>query len=227
MRPLSARPVRTFLAAAVLLGLAGCADRVAEPPRVGGTFPAVDDGADVPGFAAFRDSLRAAVARRDTAALVATVAQGARLSFGDDAGGPEGFRAMWLAGAPPAGEPVWAVLDRLLDAGSVSEDGAVTVPYVFGAWPDSVDAFTHVAVVGDDVAARTAAHDTAAVAARLSHVILAVDGPAADGFVPVRLPGGGAAFVASASTMSPAGFRATFFPDDAGAWKLQMFLSGD
>ena len=219
--------MRAALLLLVLAAVAGCTDRTPEPTRVGGTFPPVDDGAADAGFAAFRDTLRATVARRDTAALVATVADGARLSFGDAAGGPGGFRAMWFAGAPPDGEAVWSVLSRLLSAGSVGEDGAVTVPYVFGTWPDSVDVFTHVAVVGADVAARVAASDTARVAALVSHAILATDGPAAAGFVPVRLPGGAAAFVPEASTMSPVGYRATFFPDEAGVWKLQTLVAGD
>ena len=219
--------MRLLLIALAAVTFAGCSDQAAEPVRVGGTFQPVDDGAADAGFAAFRDTLRATVARRDTAALVATVADGARLSFGDAAGGPEGFRAMWFEGTPPDGEPVWVVLSRVLGAGSVGEDGAVTVPYVFGAWPDSVDAFTHVAVVGADIEARVAASDTARVAALVSHAILATDGQAVGGFVPVRLPGGAAAFVPEASAMSPVGYRATFFPDDAGVWKLQMLLAGD
>ena len=222
------RPLLLVLAASIL---AGCTDRASGPAVVDGTFPSVDDGAANAGFAVFRDSLRAVVARRDTAALVATVGEGARLSFGDAAGGPDGLRAMWFAGSPPGGEPLWAVLGRLLDAGSVEEDGAVTVPYVFGAWPDSVDVFTHVAVVGDRVEARLAGSDTAGVAALVSHAILPVgspaSGPATGDYQAVRLPDGTEAFVPAASVMSPVGYRATFFPDEAGAWKLQTLVAGD
>ncbi len=216
-----------FLAAA----LAGCTDRPAAPATVDGTFTFIDDGADVPGFGTFRDSLLAVVARKDTAALLATVAPGARLSFGDDAGGPEGFRAMWLDGDPPGGTPVWDLLARILDAGSVDEDGAVTVPYVFGAWPDSIDAGTHVAVVGPGVSgaveARVAPSDTADVVALVRHAILPAEAPAEAGFRRVRLPSGRSAIVPAERAMSPFGYRAIFFHENDGAWKFQTFIAGD
>ena len=165
------------LALLTLLALVSACQRAEAPTeadtlRIDGTFTPVDDGADDPAFAAFRDSLVAVVARRDTAALLAAVAPGARLSFGDAAGGPAGFRQMWFEGTVPDGEPVWDVLARALRAGSVETDGAYTLPYVFGAWPsDSVDAYTHVAVVGEGVEARESPSDTSRVVARVSHAI--------------------------------------------------------
>ena len=231
--PLSLRP--TLLVA--LLTLAGCADQTPDAGEPGSlatidapAFERHDDGAAVPGFAAFRDSLASIVARRDTLALLATVADGARLSFGDAAGGPDGFRAMWFAGTPPEGVAVWDRLASLLSAGSVDEDGAVTVPYAFGAWPDSIDAFSHVAVVpeGDaPVEARAAASDTAAVVARIGSVILPREGAAAGGYQGLHTPDGATVYVPEARAMSPVGYRATFFPDDAGAWKLQTLVAGD
>ena len=222
------RPVRSVSALVLVFAgfLAACSDQAEEPARVVGSFVPVDDGASDPGFVAFRDSLRAVVARRDTAALVAAVGPGARLSFGDDAGGPEGLCAMWFTGRPPGGVPLWDVLDRLLSAGSVLEDGAVTVPYAFGAWPDSVDAFSHVAVVGEDVEARAAPSDTARVAALVSHSILAVTEPAAGGYQKVRLPDGAEAYVPAAAAMSPVGYRATFW-DEGDGWKLHFLVAGD
>lgn len=216
--------------------LAGCRDPAPERsdagdiPALDGPFESVDDGASVAGFGAFRDSLRAVVARRDTAAMLAVVADGARLSFGDDAGGPAGVRAMWFAGAPPENVSLWDRLGGLLAAGSVEENGAVTMPYVFGAWPDSIDAFSHVAVVpvGDTpVEARAAASDSAEVVATIRDTILPTEGLPVGGFQGVRHPDGRTVFVPDDRAMSPVGWRATFFPDDAGAWKLQTFLAGD
>ena len=64
-----------------LLALAACRPDAAPPPdpapagpEVAGGLELVDDGASDPGFAAFRDTLRAVVARRDTAALLALTA---------------------------------------------------------------------------------------------------------------------------------------------------------
>lgn len=221
------------LALLAALALVSCQDAAPDaaggdaPIRIDGTFAEVDDGADDPAFVAFRDSLRAIVARRDTAALLAAVAPGARLSFGDDTGGPEGFRQMWFSGTVPDGAPVWGVLGQALRRGSVEADGAYTVPYVFGAWPfDTADAMTHVAVVGQGVEARESPSDTSRVAALVSHAILATGGLRAGGFQQVRLPDGGAAYVPDSLAVSPLGWRASIW-DDGDGMRLQTFLSGD
>ena len=191
---------------------------------VTGDLAPVDDGAEDPAFAAFRDTLRAVVARRDTAALLAVVAPDARLSYGDDPGGPDGLRAMWLAGETPTGAPVWATLRRLLDGGSVDEEGAVTLPFVAALWPQDLDPFEHVAVTGRDVPARAAPDGN--VVARVTEAALPVTGPASGGWRPVRLPDGREAVVADSLTASPVGYRAVFW-DDGDGWLLRSFLAGD
>lgn len=200
---------------------AGPADDV---PTIVGDLVLVDDGADDPAFSAFRDSLRDAVARRDTAALLAVVAPDARLSYGDEPGGPDGLRRMWLDGETPRGEPVWAVLERVLDGGSVVEDGAVMAPSVAALWPETLDPFTHVAVPSQNVDVLDAPGGR--TVARLTETVLPVAGPAADGWQPVVLPDGRRAVVAAAETLSPVGYRATFW-DDGDGWHLRSFLAGD
>lgn len=223
-------------AVTALLVLSACADTApdtgseapATPDAIVGTVEATDDGALDAGFAAFRDSLRAVVARRDTAGLLAVVAPDARLSFGDTPGGPDGLRQMWLAGAPPDeahGATVWQVLTKLLDGGSVDEDGAVTVPAVAALWPDTLDAFSHVAVAGENVPVQASATDTTVVA-RVSRIYLAVEGPAEAGWWRVRLPDGRAGAVPTTATTSPVGYRASFW-DDGDGWQLRSFLYGD
>ena len=194
----------------------------AEVPAFRGDLTSVDDGAETEGFASLRDSLRAVVARRDTAALLALVAPDARLSFGDTPGGPDGFRALWFEGAPD--EPIWDLLPRLLDGGSVEEDGAVIVPAIATLWPESLDPFANVAIPGDDVTAFDAPDGTPL--ATLSRTTLPTSGPAADGWRPVTLPDGRAAVVPEPAVLSPVGYRATFW-DDGDGWHLRSFLTGD
>ena len=219
---------RLLLAGAASLALGACQaetpDAAPEVPTVTGDLLLVDDGAADPGFSAFRDSLRAAVARRDTAALLAVVAPGARLSFGDEPGGPDGLRRMWFDGPPPDSAGVWTVLGHILGGGSVNEDGAVTVPSVAALWPEALDPFAHVAVPSQGVEALDAPGGRAV--ARLSEVVLPVTAPAAAGWQPVQLPDGRGAVVAAAETMSPVGYRATFW-DDGDGWRLRSFLAGD
>ena len=194
----------------------------AEVPAFRGDLTSVDDGAEIEGFSGLRDSLRAVVARRDTAALLALVAPDARLSFGDTPGGPGGFHDVWFEG--DHGEPVWDVLPRLLDGGSVEEDGAVMVPAVATLWPERLDPFANVAIPGDDVVAFDAPGGTPL--ATLSRVTLPTSGPPADGWRPVTLPDGRAAVVPEPAVLSPVGYRATFW-DDGDGWHLRSFLTGD
>ena len=228
--------MRLLLPTALLLPVllvAGCADETPEAPATGrptdgvplveGTVERADDGALDASFATFRDSLRAV-----TAALLAVVAPDARLSFGDAPGGPDGLRQMWLGAAPPPdahGATLWTVLGGLLDGGGVDEDGAVTVPAAAALWPDTLDAFSHVAVTGERVPARASPTDTTVVA-YLRRVYLPVTAPAADGLWPVRLPDGRGAVVATTDATSPVGYRATFW-DDGDGWRLRSFLHGD
>lgn len=235
---------RRLFPAALLVGLfgvAGCSDDqtaapmgtsapraepVAAPvPHHVGTAEQIDDGAAVPGFSAFRETLRGIVARRDTAALLEIVAPTARLSYGDDPGGPDGFRAMWFSGTPSGGDAVWEVLSRVLTGGSVDEDGAVTVPAVGGYVPEGLDPFATVAVVRDRVPARVSATDTTLVGT-VGHAYLPVRGPVADGVWTVTLPDGQTAAVAAADALSPVGYRAVFWDEGAG-WQLHTFLQGD
>ncbi|MFN3598087.1 MAG: hypothetical protein ACK41D_12565, partial [Rubricoccaceae bacterium] len=186
-----------------------------------------DDGAASPAFAAFRDELRGIVARRDTAALLALVAPGARLSFGDEPGGPEGFRQMWFSGMPPEGTgAVWDVLGRILEQGSVEEDGVFMVPFVYGLWPSDVDPFSHVAVVGENVPAHAEPSGDAPVVARLSHLIVPVLAPPRDGWWAVQLPSEEAAYVRAEHAHSAVGYRAGFWPE-GDSFRLQFLIAGD
>ena len=226
-------PRTAALAALTLLALGSCQDEApdapapAEPPAVPtftGEFTRVDDGAEDPDFAAFRDDLRDVVARRDTAALLALVAPDARLSFGDTPGGPEGFRAMWFRGAPPDARGVWDVLAHALEGGSVDEDGAITVPFLIGLWPSDADPFAHVAVLDASVAAYD--QPGGSEIARLGQIIVPALAPPLDGWLQVRLPDARTGYVPDSSTYSPVGYRAVFW-DDGDGWRLRSLLAGD
>ena len=217
-----------------LLALAACrpdasadAEGDAPPeaiPVVVGEVAPVDDGAAVEGFAAFRDSLRGVIARRDTAALLDFVAEDARTSFGDTPGGPAGVRARWFEGDTPDGEPLWDVLERALAGGSVAQDDAVVFPFTAGLWPDDLDPFTTVAVPGPETPAFDApGGETVAL---VTDAALATTGPPQGGWQPVALPDGREAVVEATRAYSPVGYRGTAWADGDG-WRLRAFLAGD
>ena len=225
-------PARAPLALALLLAAVGCERGGAEPdvPVYRGDFALVDDGAADAAFAALRDTLRAVVARRDTAALLAVVSPTARVSFepgppgGPQTGGPDGFRDAWFSGATPTGAPVWDVLAAALGAGSAEEDGAFTVPFVPALWSSGVDPFGHVAVVGRDVPVYDA--PGGAVVALAGDLVLPAPAPARDGWQPVRLPDGADGVVRADRALRPTDYRAVFW-DDGDGLRLQSFLGGD
>lgn len=191
-------------------------------PVFEGTFEPVDETASDPGFAAFVERLGAAVAARDTAALVAATSPTARFSFDDVPLGADGLRAVWLDGREAE---LWDALERVLGGGFVAEEDAFTAPYVFALWPSDADPFAHVAVPGRGVAAYD--QPGGDVVARLSTVVLPALTPRQGDWWAVRLPSGAAAFVEARHVVSPLGHRLTAWPDAGGAWRIQTMLSGD
>ena len=219
-------PVR-FSLLLLAFGLAACerSDPPTTTPVFDGGDAFMDDGAEDPGFAVFRDTLRTVVARQDTVALLDLVAEKAQLSYDDAPGGPDGLRALWFSEDTSPPEPLWTIFDRLLSAGSVEEDGAFTIPFVAGLWPEDLDPFAHVAAVGDATIARR--QPDGQEVARLSGVMILqlADSTNADTWH-VILPDGSQAYIPRASAVSPVGYRATFWQDD-NDWKLQVFVAGD
>jgi hypothetical protein len=203
--------------AALLLPLAALAQPV---------LPPVDEAAAQPDFFTFRARLQLAVARRDTAAVVAVLHQDVKLSFGGDAGVRD-FRRLWRPDAPRS--PLWETLGTVLALGGSFNGGdTFTAPYVFSRWPEGVDAFTHQAVVGTDVRIRSAPSAAAPVLGRLDFAIVALHGATRPGQTWTRIdhPGHAAAWVDSRFLRSPLDYRAIFTRLD-GRWQMTAFLAGD
>ena len=231
----SAMSISPSLLALALVAAASCGSAPTTPapdgrpirpsgvPVFQGDFVPVDDTDLDASFAAVASDLRAILAARDTAALLALVAPEARLGFDDGPHGPDGLRDRWLRGdAAPA---LWDVLDGVLAHGFVGEEDAFTAPYVFALWPSDVDPFAHVAVPGRDVPAYD--EPGGRVVARLSTIIVPVLAPRNGAVWQVRLPDGAVAFVDAADAVSPLGWRLSLWPEPGGAWKIQSLLSGD
>src|SRR5262249_50864815 len=95
-----------------------------------------DDAARRPDFLAFRNELRAAVARRDGEAILRVVDPRVRVDFGDG-GGIKNFRS--LMNRP--GGTFWDKFAWALDHGGTFRTPTdFDAPYTFSAWPDKFDA---------------------------------------------------------------------------------------
>ncbi|MBA3258347.1 MAG: hypothetical protein H0T68_02635 [Gemmatimonadales bacterium] len=220
--------LRHHLLAFMLLA-AGAAPGVAA--QVAKLYP-VDQAVRNPSFYTFRAQLLGALARRDTAALMAVVAPDIKNSFGGNDGAEE-FRRGWALDRP--GSRVWEELTAVLAlGGSFVDDTTFVAPYVFSRFPSGLDGLEHLAVLGSGVRVRARPDSTAAVLAVLSFdVVRRASGPhpapaGADStaWEPVQLAGGRVGYVARQYVRSPVGYRA-YFSRQGSRWVMLFLVAGD
>ena len=184
-------------------------------------------------FRQFRSDALRALASRDTAFLHGMLAPEIKNSFGGD-DRIAGFRRMWKTDDPNS--DVWTALIRVLTMGGQQPtDSQFTAPYVYAFWPDSMDAFEHVAVIGDSVRVHAApAPDSRVLGAALHSILkfkdwrgLPASGVAADTtWAKVLLPNADSGWIRGASVYSPIGWRAMFVRR-GGRWLMIFFVRGD
>ena len=187
----------------------------------------MDEGASDPSFAAFRQQLLDAVKRRDTAALLAHVDPRVRVSFGGE-GGLEDFRKAWRL--PSSDSPLWKELEEILRLGGSLRTGGFWAPYVYSSWPESIDAFQHVAATRAGVPIFERADAASPRVTTVDYEILEVVNdrswrPGA-AWRRVKTAGGKQGWVQSPDVRSPIGYRAGF-SNRSGAWKLEALVAGD
>jgi hypothetical protein len=184
-------------------------------------------------FREFRSQLLDALSRKDTAFLYGILAPGIRTSFGGD-GGIDGFKRQWHMDDPET--PVWTALSRLLSmGGKQSTDTNFVAPYVYAFWPDSMDAFEHIAVIGSAARLHQQPLADARVVGTVDHSILrvrewrglsAAGVPADTIWANVQLPSGASGWIRSADVYSPVGWRAMFVRQ-GNRWSMVFFVAGD
>ncbi len=212
--------LRPLLALALLLlaSVPGAAAQAALRP--------VDEAASQPDFFTFRAQLQAAVARHDVAAVLGAVDPKILVSFGGGYG-VEAFKEDWKLDKPDS--RLWESLAVVLALGGAFEpNGTFVAPYTFTEWPDDLDAFENVAVIGSNVRVRSAPSADASVLTSVSFAILKVvhSAQAGDAWTSVRLPDGRIGFISKKLVRSSVDYRA-FFAKKAGGWKLVTFVAGD
>ena len=183
-----------------------------------------------PAAKAMRDDLQRIVAARDLQALRAHVRDATTLSFGGDAG-PQGFDAVWAHDADSTRD-LWRVLDALLALPGVSrpEEGGdqYCAPYVSCLpYPEDIDAFEALVVLGRDVAVRERPESHAPVVTRVSHVVVTrMEDPATD-WTRVRLASGKEGYIATSLLRSPIDYRVSLVREGERGWAFQYFVAGD
>lgn len=199
------------------------------------TWPPFDEADKDPTFKAYRDTLLAAIDRRDIEAVVAAASPDIKLSFGDD-GGRERFRE-WLTGADA--EPYWAMLKRVVsEGGKFDEDGRFVAPWAFHYLPpDDVDFYSVAVVAGTNVRLRAAPSTDAAIVRELSYEVVEMppyqegredrvtDGSGRE-WIRLRTMAGEEGWMASTYLRFLISYRAGFQKTDQG-WQMVFFLAGD
>jgi len=186
----------------------------------------VDEASKRPDFFSFRAQLQRAIAMRDTTALLAAVDPNVKNSFGGNDGIDE-FKTMWKIGQPDS--EVWEELGTVLSmGGSFLDEHTFVAPYVFSKWPESLDSFEHVAIVGANVRVRSEPKPDAPPIDSVSFAILPVANDARvvdEAWRAVKLESK-VGFVSSRFARSPIDYRA-IFSEQSGAWRMVTFVAGD
>lgn len=189
-------------------------------------LPPVDEARLQPDFFTFRARLLAALARRDAPALLAIVDRDIKNSFGGNDGIAE-FEKAWELDQPDS--RLWETLTTVLAlGGTFNADGWFTAPYVFSTWPDNVDGFEHVAILGNGVRVRAEPNLTSDTIDSLSFAIVPLGGSIGitEEWIAVRLPNGREGYVARPFVRSSLDYRA-IFAKTSGQWRMKILIAGD
>ncbi|TPE43698.1 hypothetical protein [Pontibacter mangrovi] len=185
---------------------------------------------------AYLQDLTKAVQAQDAQQLQKLTAPDIRTGFGEE-GGWESFAKQWQPGK--ADSEVWLLLDHLLRLGGgyplASNKDLYALPYVYSNWPDSVDAFMHIAVTKTGAILREEPAANAPARCTLNHYILKVDyeksypeGAPQKEWWHVQSPDGALqGYLHHADVHSPVGYRAIFNRSKNGAWQMTALVNGD
>jgi hypothetical protein len=180
----------------------------------------VDEGARDHAFVAFRRRLQAAVARRDTEAVLRSASPEVLLGFEGERG-REQLRSLITNQT----FDFWSKFGRVLALGGKFEGDEFVAPYVTSAWDPASDCSR--VIVGHGVRLRAGPNASAAVLATLDYdvVELWVFGRVGN-WEKVRLATGVSGYVSNEFVRSPLDYRA-HFRREGGRWQLTVFVGGD
>lgn len=189
-------------------------------------FLPADEAYLQPDFFSFRAVLFDIIARHDTQALLTIVHPDVWVSFGGD-NGIEEFKQTWLS--DNGREDIWEILTEVLArGGSFHEDGSFSAPYVYSRWPDHLDAFEYVAIVGTDVPIMASDDDNSKIIEKLSFSTVPVAGtsPFSADWVKIKLSNGQEGYARRTFARSPIDYRIIFEKID-GQWLIKALIAGD
>ena len=214
----------------VLLAI-GCALPAAAQER---RLDPLDEAAKDASWVSFRQTLQAALARRDREFVAGILDANVRSGL-EGGRGPEQFRAQWQLDSDTS--PLWPELAAVLALPSAwhrPDEGPaeLCVPYVSVRWPQDMDAYRGGAIIAPKVAVKSEPYGASNTVASLSYNIVEV----ADWEVDDRSPASkqkwvrvklrrGEGYVREEQIRSPIEHAACFAKGESG-WRLMGFGPG-
>ena len=190
------------------------------------------------GLSNYLRHLHGAVQAQDAQHLQTLLDPNIRTSFGGT-GGWDAFSRQWHP--ENATSEIWLLLDNLLRLGgdymASGNQKLYALPYVYSNWPDSLDAFTHVAVTRAGAILREQPTANAAAVCSLNRIILKADysksypqseAAARKEWWYVQTPDGKlSGYIHHTDMHSPVGYRAIFNQNSQGQWHMTALVAGD
>lgn len=205
--------------------------------EAGKLYP-VDEAPVDTAFFVFREELIDAVEEKNIFAIMEAVDDDIKAGFGSE-NGIAAFAGAWELESEEKTKqsPLWDVLADVLNGGGAFQDGRqrFVAPYVYAAWPDEYDAFTHAAVTGAGVRLRSEPSLSSRIITMVSHDIVeflgeenkteTIDGETYP-WIHLRTLDGTEGYLWGKFVERPIGYRAGFEKRD-GVWKMVFLVSGD
>lgn len=189
----------------------------------------IDETAKNPSFATFKEKLKTAVQKKDSAFIRNVLSKSVRYTFGPTEEGVspvDGFLKEFKVEDKKASQ-FWKDLKEVLDLGCTAYGEEFICPYVFSKWPDEYDSYDFVAVTSEKVPIRKKAEPSADVIRFAKFEILKLaHGKRVGGWKAIDLGKGSVGFVSEASVRGATDYRAGFEKTGNG-WKLKYFIAGD
>ncbi|WP_347158043.1 hypothetical protein [Pontibacter chitinilyticus] len=200
--------------------------------------PATDEIKDA-SLQHFLQQLQQAVQQRDAQQLTSLLDPNIATGF-DGSGGSSSFKKRWQLEDQTAA--IWPLLHQLLQLGGTymrqdSTNSTFALPYVYSAWPDSLDAFAYQAVVRDGAILRAEPDSSAPAICTLGRVILQTDynksyplqenGREKTWWYVSSPDGQLHGYLYKSDLYSPVGYRALFNKNKQGQWRMTALVSGD